>query len=194
MKYPHWQYYLSLVEDVDRASRYVELAKANYETYSTEFTRLLLATGSEIDVVAKLLCKSIDSSSKPENIVECGQILLSSHPGLTSVEVTIPRCGLNFVPWRDWTNDERPCWWSSYNRVKHERNTYFSEADLGNVLRAVAGLCVLVCYLYYNDFIAKGLATRQPFFYLDAKYNAGGAILFAPKTQLPDFSSESEDD
>lgn len=191
MQYPHWQYYLSLVDDLDRLSRYVELAEDNYATYSTELTRILLAAGSEVDVVAKLHCARVTPDATPSTIVDYGNILLPAYPGVTSVEVSIPRCRLGFKPWSEWTTTDRPSWWGSYNKVKHERHTHFRQANLGNVLQAVAGLCVLVSYLHYDDFVSSGLATRRPFFYLDAKYNEGGNVLFAPKTQLPDFATQA---
>ena len=192
MQYPHWQYYLSLVDDVDRISRYVDLTADNYATYSTELTRILLTAGSEIDVVAKLLCYSIDPGSKPNNIIEYGRLLLPKYSGLTSVEVSIARTGLSFVPWFDWSNTQAPMWWTNYNKVKHERNAYFKEANLCNVLNAVAGLCVFVCYLHYYDFISGGLNIRRPFFYLDTKYNADSHILCSPETKLPDFVNETK--
>jgi len=191
MQYPHWQSYLSLVDDIDRLSRYVELAEDNYATYSTELTRILLAAGSEVDVVAKLLCNHVTPCAMPSTIVNYGNILLPVYPGVTSVEVSIPRCRLVFKPWGGWTTKDRPSWWESYNKVKHERHMHFRQANLGNVLQAVAGLCVLVSYWHYNDFVSSGLATRRPFFYLDAKYNEGGSILFAPETQLPDFAAQT---
>ena len=193
MQHPHWQYYLSLVDDIDRVSRYVDLTEDNYPTYSTEFTRLLLAAGSEIDVVAKLLCAGIEPNNHAGSIVDYGNILLPAYPEITSVEISIPRCSLSFVPWSDWSNEKRPDWWLNYNNVKHERNIHFKEANLGNVLHAVAGLCVFVCYLYYNDFIADGLSIRRPFIYLDnKKYDSSSSILIAKKTSLPDFANKDE--
>jgi len=189
MKNPHWQYYLSLVEDIDRVSRYIDLAEDNYTTYSTEFTRLLLAAGSEIDVVAKLLCTKVDPSSKPSTIIEYGKVLSPKYSGLTSVEVSIPRAGLSFVPWHDWTNEGAPSWWSSYNKVKHERDKNFKDANLGNVLNAVAGLCVFVCYLHYN-LVAGGLPFGRPFIFLDSRYNAGKQFNVSRRLQLPDFKKE----
>ena len=51
MKYPHWEYYLSIVEDLDAVSRYVHPLPDNFSTFSIELTRLLLSIGSEVDVV-----------------------------------------------------------------------------------------------------------------------------------------------
>ena len=187
MKHPHWQYYLSLVDDLDRLSRYIELSEDNYCVYSTELTRMLLAAGSEIDVVARLLCARVNQDAAPCNIVDYGNILLAAFPGFTSVEVTIPRSRLQFRPWSEWTTTDRPSWWGFYNKVKHERDTHYKQANLGNVLHAVTGLCVLVSYYHYEDFVSGGLATRRPFIFLDAKYNEGAKLLTSPNIQLPDF-------
>ena len=39
----HWAYFLALEDDLYTLSRYVEIAKPNYETYSIEISRLLLS-------------------------------------------------------------------------------------------------------------------------------------------------------
>lgn len=183
---PHWQYFLSLVDDVDRLSRFVDLSESNFGTHSVECTRILLAAASEVDVVAKVLCERCEPGSAPRSIVECGQILLAAHPGLTAVEVSIPRSGLDFVPWKDWTLTARPDWWTQYNDVKHERHNYASEGNLRNALNAVAGLCVLVSYLDY-DYVSR-LNVHKPFFFISPRYKAQGKPLFASGTALPDFA------
>jgi hypothetical protein len=48
---PHWSYYVSLEDDLIETGRYVEICEDNFDTYSTQFTRLLLAAASEVDVV-----------------------------------------------------------------------------------------------------------------------------------------------
>jgi hypothetical protein len=55
MKYPHWQYFISLETSLDETTRYVELSEANYPVFSVEYARILLSTASEVDVVCKLL-------------------------------------------------------------------------------------------------------------------------------------------
>ena len=65
---PHWQYLITLDSDLKEVSRYVDIKPENFSTFSIEFVRLLLAAGSEIDVVAKILCDRIDSSKTYRNI------------------------------------------------------------------------------------------------------------------------------
>jgi hypothetical protein len=182
---PHWQYFLSLVDDMDRLSRYVELAADNFSTYSTDCTRILLAASSEVDVVAKVLCEREQPGCKVSSIIDYGSILLTRYPSLPTIEVSIPRVGLSLVPWDGWTANARPRWWQSYNAVKHERHNHAKEANLGNALTAVAALCVLVCYLDF-DLVKSGLPTKRPFFFVDRKYNKGGSVLFSSHIELPD--------
>lgn len=51
---PNWQYLITLDSGLKELSRYVDIRSENFNTFSIEFVRLLLAAGSEIDVVAKL--------------------------------------------------------------------------------------------------------------------------------------------
>jgi len=187
VKLPHWEYYLSLVADLEQASCYVEIANENFETFSLEFTRLLLGTGSEIDVVAKLLCSQYCSAAKCKNIDDYRETLKKWAPGICDVEVAMPRYNLTFVPWEDWKTDKNPDWWKAYNNVKHHRDQFYKEANMGGCLKALAGLCVLVAYLYYEERTSKGLGSRPPIMFLDSKYKKGGRVLFSPGFELPDF-------
>ena len=63
MKYPHWQYFISLESSLNETTRYVELSETNYPVFSIEYARILLSTASEVDVVCKLLCTKIDSAA-----------------------------------------------------------------------------------------------------------------------------------
>jgi len=60
MKYPHWQYFLSIECEIINISKYIEICSKNYKTFSIELVKLFLTICSEIDVVAKLLCKNVD--------------------------------------------------------------------------------------------------------------------------------------
>jgi hypothetical protein len=159
----------------------------NYGSYSIELTKLLLSIGSEIDVVAKLLCKDLKTTKSPDNIIEYQKILCAKFPGLPNVEISIPRYTISFEPWHDWLQNKTPVWWNCYNRVKHARDKYFRDGNLENVLFATGGLCVLISYLYYNDFISKNLGITPLFMFLDRKYVSGCKVLTKGNFKLPDF-------
>jgi hypothetical protein len=52
----HWDYYLTLEEDLKNLARYIDINSNNFNTYSIELVRILQIAASEIDVVLKLLC------------------------------------------------------------------------------------------------------------------------------------------
>ena len=189
MQYPHWQYYLSLSEDVERLSRYVSLIEDNYQTSSIECTLILLSASSEVDVVFKLLCEGVSPGCNPKNIEDYGNIILDRFPLLKTTVVVVGRCGLSFQPWGHWTKTHRPKWWQDYQKVKHQRHEHADLGNLKNALYAVAGLCVLVSYLYYFDFLHEGLGIRRPFIFLDRLYDGAGKMLFSPAIFLEDLET-----
>ena len=62
----HWDYFLSLEEDLLRSVRFVEPVEDNFGTYSTEFAGVILGAASEVDVVLKLLCREVNPLTKAD--------------------------------------------------------------------------------------------------------------------------------
>ena len=153
--YPHWQYFLTLDSDLDNASRYVEISEKNYKTYSVEFVRILLAAGSEVDVVAKVLSDKLNPPKKHGTIRDYREAITKKRPSFPTMEVALPRHGIDLKPWAEWQTNTNPKWWDSYNDVKHHRDTCFDQANLENTVNAVAGLLVLLCYLYEGQSMMK---------------------------------------
>lgn len=146
----HWNYFIALEQDLEAVSRYIEFNEDNFDVYSIELAHLLFAAASEVDVMAKLLCKRFQPASNPNNINSYKEILLTELADLPTMEIFIPRYGLSLKPWENWLQPDRnPLWWGSYNKVKHKRDSHFSEATLKNALNALGGLLVLI-YCYYS--------------------------------------------
>jgi len=146
--YAHWNYFLALEEDLDRLSRYVDLAGDNDATYSIEIARLFLGASSEVDVVLKQLCRKHNSESPAETINAYFGAVSDACPNFIGFEVQIPRYGLALHPWIDWREGRPPIWWQHHNKVKHHRDKHFSKANLKNCLNSVAALFVAVLHLY----------------------------------------------
>ena len=144
----HWNYFLALEADLEVCSRYVDFSADNFNVFSIEFAKILQASSSEIDVVAKILCKKIASGERRRNIDDYRNVILSKYSKFSEVELKIERYCLNFTPWSEWKNGNNPSWWKSYNNVKHERDRYFSEASLENVLNSMAGLMCILLYCF----------------------------------------------
>ena len=148
---PNWQYLRTLDSDLENVSRYVDIARENYGTFSIEFVRLILAAGSEIDVVAKLLCGKIDPSKSCKNINDYREIIIGKYPKFHTMIIDVPQYEIQLVPWEPWGNNINPDWWTAYNSVKHQRDTHFKDANLQNTINAVAALFIMIWYLHHED-------------------------------------------
>lgn len=157
----HWNYFLALEKDLELAARYVELADANMATYSIEFAHLLFAAASEVDVVAKLLCKQLAPAEPRNNIDHYRTALTSRQPEIATTQVLVPRYALTLTPWDNWSNGQNPFWWRSYNNVKHERDAYYQEATLKNALNALAALMTMTFYHYSYPDLQPGSAVDK---------------------------------
>ena len=148
----HWNYFLSLERDLENLTRYIEFTVDNYDTYSTELTQILLSASSEIDVLMKQLCNSIDPSVSVNNINDYKNLIMVQLADFADEEVFIERYALSFKPFEEWKTGVNPAWWTSYNKVKHERNTHYKEANLENTLKAISGLLLTVLFFYKYNF------------------------------------------
>ena len=63
----YWNYYLELEDQLIQTKRFVDFDISNYKTFSIEYLKLLQATCSEIDVVAKIIAFSL-YRTHPESI------------------------------------------------------------------------------------------------------------------------------
>jgi hypothetical protein len=148
----HWNYYLAIEKDLEHLSRYIEFAPANLGTYSIELVHILLSASSEVDVVTKQLCNLLSPGMQHNTINDYRATIQSKLGSLISEPVTVNRFGLTFRPWENWVGESNPDWWRSYNKVKHERNSYFQEANLQNTVNAVGALLLTTIYFYKYAF------------------------------------------
>ncbi|XHS78111.1 hypothetical protein ACFJGW_20675 [Burkholderiaceae bacterium UC74_6] len=146
---PHWNYFLSLEDDIAHLARWIEFSKPNEAVYSIELARLLMAAAQEADVVAKALCRSLAPTARAETIGAYQAVLVGAIPEVPDALVEMPRHGMSFTPWSNWHRQRTPPdWWTGNNKVKHHRAEQFHHASLKNVLNAVAALLVLLLLLY----------------------------------------------
>jgi hypothetical protein len=173
----HWNYFLAIEEDLSKVARFVEFSTENLSTYSIEIAHILLAAASEVDVIAKMLCKKINPDSPSSRIDEYRNEIRPHYTHIEKMPVLIRRYGLTFTPWLNWQEDKSPNWWKEYNNIKHERNSHFPEANLQNALNAMGGLFILLLYLYKED-AEEGLLVPNPsLFKVDEQYDGGLGIM-----------------
>ncbi len=158
----HWNYFLSVEQDMERLSRFIEFDEHNYNCFSLEIVRLLIAAAAKADVVCKQICQYLNPASRADNIHQYRDEIVPVYPVMSRFEVLAPRYGLRLKPWVNWDQPRGvPLWWTAYNKIKHHRHTDYHQANLKNVLNAVAGLFVACLYLY-KDKSALGELIPSP--------------------------------
>lgn len=145
----YWRHFLALEDDFAKSLRYVEFTPDNFKTYSIEFVKLLLAVGSEVDVVCKDVCQALDPEGGQDSIHEYRDCI-SVRNVVFNERVLVPKYELKFQPWKAWhaAKGDPPDWWTSYNKVKHHRGDRYLDANLENVANALAGLFVMILYCH----------------------------------------------
>ena len=176
MEFPHWDYLATIGEDLEETARYVEPVEENFKSFSVEFVRLCLAIGSEVDVVAKLVCEKVNPGCTVKNIDDYRGVICAAYPGLPEVKVAITRSNNAIQPWLDWKSGKNPTWWKSYNGVKHERNRFFAEANLGNAILSFGGLLILTGYLYGEALERHVFVSPSKFVKFSREYYSGHAM------------------
>lgn len=148
-----WHYFLSIEKEFVRTIDFVELHQKNAKSFSNEYAKLLLLIGSEVDVVAKMLCTREAPAQNAKNILDYRNVLMGSFNGLHTVEIELPRYKLKLQPWLSWgaVNPTSPAWWTAHNNVKHERDKNFDEANQENTVQALCGLLALLLYWFKDD-------------------------------------------
>jgi hypothetical protein len=129
------------------------LHAANAKAFSNEYAKLPLLIGSEVDVVAKMLCDKEAAGQKATNINEYRQIITGAFKGFHSIEIEISKYLMKVQPWLTWDPSvaKSPEWWHAYNNVKHERDKNFADANQQNVTAALSGLLAVLLYFFKDE-------------------------------------------
>lgn len=163
----HWKYYLILEQDFLATERFVSFDLGddylydtathknleNSQVYSVEFVKQYQTICSEVDVIMKSICTELGQSA--DCIHDYAKHILTQWPDLIKQKVQLEDFQLQ--PFMNWiynsTKKSTLDWWVPYNNIKHERIVNFKQANLKNVLNALAGLYILELYLvkYIGD-------------------------------------------
>lgn len=113
--------------------------------YSNEYIKQYQAICSEVDVIMKSICKEFGNPSV-EKMTQYTPIILQRWPNIKNQKVEMKDMELQpFLNWQE-TPYQSPDWWKPYNDVKHKRIDNYKNANLKNVLNALAGLYILCNY------------------------------------------------
>ena len=144
----HWNYFIAIEQDLSRLSRFIEFDESNYSAFSLEMARILMTSSAEVDVIMKMYCKELSSTSTtlpPSSIGGYKEVIKTEYPDFFMSWIKLPKYGFDSItPWEGWRDNDTPDWWTANNKIKHHRAEYFSKANLKNTLYSVAGLFALL--------------------------------------------------
>lgn len=156
----HWEYYLVLEKDLLKTEPYVSFELGdnylydsnsvenpeNSLTFSNEYIKQYQAICSEVDVILKSICKELEDASS-RDMPAYTNTILTNWNSIKTQKVKMKTIELQpFLNWEKEPSYKEPDWWQPYNRIKHERLLNYREANLKNVVNALAGLYVLENY------------------------------------------------
>jgi hypothetical protein len=184
---------MSLENDLQNLKNFVELDDKNFDTFSMEIFKLLQLSCSEIDSVCRVLCNQIDQSKDfHDETTYSGKInlyretIITKFPKLPTTQIIIPGPSSPVKPWEDWIKKNSPYWWVGYNKSKHYRHSSYEQANLKNMLMSMAGLMILILYLYRSvSGQKKDNPSPLPKFF-KSKYTSP-ILAIEPENELPDF-------
>ena len=89
----YWTYFLAMERDLEVLSRYVDFSTENWSTFSIENARIMLAAGSEADVLLKAICNREDPAAEASTIGRYFKTISERLANVLSFEVHLPRWG-----------------------------------------------------------------------------------------------------
>ena len=135
-----------LEKDLVKLFDYVEPDDCNSEVFSHRIYELFLRSCTEFELNCKnILLANNYSFIKPPNIEEYHKINKANHLSDYEVSLLIWRNPSKiFQPFKLWSTTHTLNWYKKYNNVKHNRDIYFKDANLGNLINAISGVfCIL---------------------------------------------------
>ena len=146
---PHWQYFRMLEGDLLDCFQYIQPVQTHFNVYSDRFARIILLACAEIENCLDGFASNANALPKPENISQYQAFIQGRCPLFSTMKVDIPRCGLELVPWENWTQSTAPDWWTNgYNKLKHDRLRHPDAPSFHRALSSVAALLVVLLHYY----------------------------------------------
>lgn len=150
-----------LLQKLNDILLYIEPSKNSKKAYSHKLRELLILSCTEFE-------NQIASILKKHNILPIGKYYTTQDYVKINSIAYLYNYSINFknymifdkiIPFKGW-NAKKPTlslkWYDSYNKTKHDKNLYFNESTLLNVINSIAANIIIYCtkfgpYSLYND-------------------------------------------
>lgn len=166
--------YQNIQNSIAELSTFIELDKNNFSVYGHKIRELLIISCTEVEYLLKRLLIENGYKVKEKNLstkhyFECRDILKLNEYTVETRKYPDLKV---FSPFAKWTNEgERTSsslsWYKAYNSVKHDRGGNFKQANLENLMDAVAAIHIILEAQYGKNIFRKfhGLTDDESIFF-----------------------------
>jgi len=158
----HWNYYLAIEHDMLKTARYVEICEDNLKTYSIEYTRIIIAAASEVDVLLKQIYLALEFEKERPNFDDYYHAIKEKMPEFLSEPLYFEQYNIGFEPFTEWENGSEPNWHKAFNNLKHNRTENYKDANLENALLSLSALYTTVVHYYLCSASLKASIKERP--------------------------------
>jgi len=147
-----WEMYQSLEKEFLSYLDYVPLTPQHYEIWSYPLVNLFNNIGSSVDSFFKnaIFCDSLNDypeidqlRSRSRHSMEKYREIFETRYKISSTQIIELRTFSSIYPFKDWSDNRTPDWWSRYTEIKHDRFRNKERATLKATIDALAGLFLL---------------------------------------------------
>lgn len=155
-----------IIRDLYEVFNYIEPNDDNLQTYSHRIYELFLRTATEFESNCKGILKA-NGYAKEENRMNIKEdyFKIAQAARLSEYSVNFERwtSARIFQPFAAWntTNYASLPWYQGYNKVKHDRYANFREANMSNLMNAIAGL-LCIMHAQYGEEMQSACFERIP--------------------------------
>ena len=150
--------YTSIEERVIDTSRYVDLDRANWQAFSTEYASILRDAGVAFTSTMDKIVRTSGSVSRGEATMSHFKSFLNKHvSGASSIRVRLTRSHqvTDLQPFHGLKMGRSPVWWRAFSDLKHNEMESYEEGNMVNCLNSVAALMVLRVLMRNGDVNSK---------------------------------------
>lgn len=152
--YSYTRAFLQLQKEMEELFLYVAPADKNLKTYSYHIHELLIRICVEIEANFKAIFAENQYSKQEKDLTIKDFWKINASHKLSDYKVKMPIWEgkkNTFEPFAGWLTSTSLPWYRAYNRIKHNRDKCFAEANLKNLMDAFCGLFVVLT-AQFNDY------------------------------------------
>lgn len=163
--------FIMIQNDLQRLFEFIEPSDQNLGTYSYRIHELFMRSCIELEANFKAILRENifnprdrNGDVRPEkkwNIHDYWKVNKTHHLSAYKIHTPIWDGVKTFEPFKQWATSTSGelFWYQAYNKSKHDRRNEFKEANLENLMNAIAGLLVLLSSQFRTQSFSSGATT-----------------------------------